>query len=172
MIDALKYKEVLLLYEDDVAGTADMTAAINTDILLVDSFEAMQDLLALVFVDDLTFTYPAVIHGAITPATVIPVVDKLKSANIWIIQLNVETVSERFGTLFTGTIEQVDRDDLEDRVAELLVNDFDAEDNTFIVYGEEVPVIHAIDEEYFSDEILTECETICNVAKTLEKGGG
>jgi len=172
MINPLHYKEVLVLYEDEVAGTIDMSTAISTDIVFAESFEAMQDLLSLVFIDDLTFSAPAVIHGVLTPATVIPAIEKMKSANVWIVQLNVETTSERFGTLFTGTLEQVGQEDLEDRVAELLVNDFDAEENTFIIYGEEIPVMHAIDEEYFSDATLTECENICNVAKALAKEGG
>jgi hypothetical protein len=161
------------MYEDEIAGSGsvDMSAAISTDIVLAESFETMQDLLSLVFVDDLVFTAPTVIHGILTPATVIPSMEEINIANIWVVQLNVETTSERFGTLFTGTIEQVDQEDLEDRVAELLVNDFDAEDTTFIIYGEEIPVIHAIDEEYFSDETLSECESIRDIAQALAKEG-
>jgi len=108
------------------------------------------------------------LHGVLTPATVIPVLKQNKKIHIWVIQLELESDSERFGKIYTGTIQTVSMSELEYVVAGKLTEASEDEmANIYILYGEELPVFHAIDEEHCKDAVIYECEVISNKAKEL-----
>lgn len=172
------YRECFLLYNDEqlenpgVAGNMyGIDEEFQTDIAIFSSFEKIQDALYMTRIDDITFPYPTVLHGIMTPATVIPVFKYSKELGIWIVKLDMVSASDRFGKLYTATLQSVLHGDLEDAVENTLTQLSDDEiESVYIFYGEDVQVFHAIDEEFCNDLILAECENIGTKAKALSQG--
>jgi len=169
------FEETFLLFENDLSYLDDEDQT-ELDFLLRGSFEELQDVLSMIFVDDRIFSQPAVIHGMITPATVLPDIDseKGKFVDAWIVCVHSQFKSERFTKVLGGTFTkftEVEPAYIADKVEDILTSNICDESDMFILYGKEVNISYALDEEELSDNVLSSCEKICEVAeKLLTKG--
>lgn len=161
------FEETFFLFENDLASFED-EEPMEIDFLLRKSFEEIQEALAMIFVDDSTFSQPAIIHGMITPATVLPNVDvKNQFVDTWIVCIDREFISERFKKVLSGSIRRITSESIAETVEDILTSHAYDETDMFILYGAEVNVTYALDEEELSDKVLSDCGKICEIAEKL-----
>jgi len=166
------FKEIFLLFETDYTvfdASADEEEPLETDFLLRNSFEEIQDTLSLIFVDDSTFSQPAIIHGIVTPATVLPNIEDSRFINTWVVCISREFVSERFKTILNGEMRLVNKENIVETIEEAF-KIYD-EEEVFILYGNDVNVTFALDEEELNDKSMDECSKICSIAEKLATEG-
>lgn len=162
------FEETFFLFENDLASFEEDDEPMETDFLMRSSFEEIQDVLSMIFVDDSTFAQPGLIHGMISPVTVLPDVDvQNKFVDTWVVCVDRQFDSERFEKLFSGTMKKVPFEDLSYAIEDILTSRRYDETDVFILYGAEVNITYALDEEELSEKILSDCGKICEVAEKL-----
>lgn len=109
---------------------------------------------------------PIIIHGVITPATVIPTIASGQRHKFLLVY------DEVFGT---GTITEANDMDYEAIADEIncMINDLkysNDPDEIFIIYGYKLRLVFSIDEEGIDDEEITYCKKVGDIAEQLSNG--
>ena len=151
------YKEVFIISKD-VNGYSD------EDMFFFESLEAALDHLANleIFADET----PIIVHGVVTPATVIPAI-AVNQRQKFIIKYDESTGS--------GTITEFDGETENDLVEEVecMIDPeikrytVDEDEEVYIAYGYQIKVVLSIDENEMDEETIDYCRRIGKVAKRL-----
>lgn len=130
----------------------------------IEVYQSMEELLtSMNEIDIEAEELPIIIHGVITPATVIPTIASAQRHKFLLVY------DEIFGT---GTISEVDGMDYKAIADEVnyMLNDvrYSSDlDEIFIIYGYKLKLVFSIDEEGIDDEEINYCKKIGNIAEQL-----
>jgi len=165
------FKELFLIFEGELSGSKE-DSDFPTDIIIAHSFDEAQEALNAIFEGDNIFSNPQVLHGILTPATVIPQMPK-EWLGVWTISLETElewhdVYSMYVGRVVSSSVETIEQDAAA-IIKQMIEIGFD-ETNAFILYGEEMTVFHSIDEEENDCNLLKVIKDLSNKAKSIHNG--